>query len=104
MKEFFCPRSPGVSRGPRPNFLILNKGAITSISLFKPFSSKQGLFLGVRQERLSQRNAAFKAQTHVFFTFLSHNCCMLFAQNVANLVAFNVAFMVGKIPRQEQVA
>ena len=40
MREF-CPRKQGVSRGLRPNLLILNKGAITSLSLFKPFSSNR---------------------------------------------------------------
>ena len=38
----FCPRKQGVSRGLRPKLLILNnKGAITSLSLFKPFSSNK---------------------------------------------------------------
>ena len=40
MREF-CPRKQGVSRGLRPNLLILNKGVITSLSLFKPFSSNR---------------------------------------------------------------
>ena len=40
MREF-CPRKQGVSRGLRPNLFILNKGAITSLSLFKPFSSNR---------------------------------------------------------------
>ena len=35
----FCHRKQGVSRGLRPNLLVLNKGAITALSLFKPFSS-----------------------------------------------------------------
>ena len=34
----FAPETR-VSRGLRPNFLILNKGAISSTSLFKPFCS-----------------------------------------------------------------
>ena len=38
-----CPRKQGVSRGLRPNLLILNKAAITSLSLFKPFSSNRGM-------------------------------------------------------------
>ena len=40
MREF-CPRKQGVSRGLRPSRLILNKGAITSLSLIKPFSSNR---------------------------------------------------------------
>ena len=37
----FCPRKQGVSRGLTPNLLILNKGAITSLSLLKLFSSNK---------------------------------------------------------------
>ena len=40
MREF-CPRKQGVLRALRPNLLILNKRAITSLSLFKPFSSNR---------------------------------------------------------------
>ena len=40
MREF-CPRKQWIPRGLRPNLLILNKGAITSLSLFKPFSSNK---------------------------------------------------------------
>ena len=40
MREL-CPRKQGFSRGLRPNLLILTKGAITSLSLFKPFSSNR---------------------------------------------------------------
>ena len=36
-----CPIKQGVSRVLRPNLLVLNKGAITSLSLFKPFSSNR---------------------------------------------------------------
>ena len=39
----FCSRKQGVSRGLRPNLLIFNEGAITSLSLFKPFSSDRVL-------------------------------------------------------------
>ena len=39
----FCPGKQVISRGLRPNLLILNKGAITSLSLFKTFTAK-GLF------------------------------------------------------------
>ena len=41
MREF-CPIKQEVCRGPRPNLLILNKGAIASLSLFMPFSSNRG--------------------------------------------------------------
>ena len=37
----FCPRKQGGSRGLRPDLLILNKGATTSLSLFKPYSSNK---------------------------------------------------------------
>ena len=40
MREF-CPGKQGVSRGLGPNLLILNKGTITPLSLFKPFSSNR---------------------------------------------------------------
>ena len=40
MREF-CPRKQGFARGLRPDLLILNKGAMTSLSLFKPFSRVQ---------------------------------------------------------------
>ena len=36
-----CPGKQGVSRGLRPNFLVLNKGATTSLSLFKHISSNK---------------------------------------------------------------
>ena len=42
MKEF-CPRKQGVSRGLRPNLLILMGGTITSLSLFKQFSSNRAV-------------------------------------------------------------
>ena len=40
MREF-CPRKQGASRGPGPNLLILNKGAIASSSLLTPFGSNR---------------------------------------------------------------
>ena len=46
MREF-CPSKQGVSRGLRPDLLILNKGATTSLSIFKPFSSNKVLFLHI---------------------------------------------------------
>ena len=53
----FCLRKQGVSRGLRPNLLILNKGAITSLSLFKTFSSNRVLLKEV---------TVFKALCHTF--------------------------------------
>ena len=44
MREF-GPKKQGVSRGLRPNLLILNKGAITSLSSFKPFGSNRAIVL-----------------------------------------------------------
>ena len=44
MREF-CPRKQGGSRGLRPDLLILNKGATTSLSLSKPFSSNRVFIL-----------------------------------------------------------
>ena len=43
------PGKQGVSRALGPNFLILNKGATTSLSLFKPFSSNRVLVAIVSQ-------------------------------------------------------
>ena len=53
--------------------------------------------LRVRQERLSQRNAALKGPDACIFPNLSHSCRTFILETVAN--AFNVALMSGKKAR-----
>ena len=60
MREF-CPRKQWVSRGLRPNLLILDKGAIASLSLFKPFSNNRETHHSTGTIQSAERSAS-----HIF--------------------------------------
>ena len=79
MREF-CPRKQGALRALRPNLLILNKMAITSLSLFKPFSSNREVWDKCRNSEIasdcdcdaimmvqSLRAESLRAQSHAPF-------------------------------------